>query len=221
MINKEIIAFQGSWWSGVSHRWGIVLMLETSLLLMFGWRILGLMLIGMALYKSGFLSAKLSGKKYLLILGICFTIGFTLIIIGMNKNFNQNWDGKFAQFSSIQYNYWGSILVSIGYISLIMIVVKTKFLSFIKNLLAPVGRMAFTNYLLQTIICTFIFYGFGFGYFGKLARSEQIIIVFCIWIFEIILSHLWLKYFKYGPFEWLWRSLSYRKFHQIKRKVLS
>ncbi|MFC2098030.1 DUF418 domain-containing protein [Bacteroidota bacterium] len=219
IIDKEIAAFQGSWWSGVSHRSSIVLMLETSLVFLFGWRILGQMLIGMALYKSGFLSAKLSYKKYLLTLIICFSIGFTLIITGMNKNFNSGWDGEYSRFNGIQYNYWGSILVSIGYISIIMIIVKTKILSGLKNILAPVGRMAFTNYLLQTIICTIIFYGFGFGYFGKLTRAEQIIIVLCIWTFEIILSRIWLRYFKYGPFEWLWRSLSYRKLFKLRREI--
>ena len=219
LIDKELAAFRGSWWDGVKYRSQMVLLMQTYVIFFYGWRILGLMLIGMALFKSGYLSVKLSYKKYLQILTLCFVIGFALIIFGMNKNFETGWDLKYGRFFGIQYNYWGSLLVSLGYISLIMIIVKSGISSRRRSLLAPVGQMAFTNYLLQTIICTTIFYGYGFGNFGKFSRVEQIIVVFCIWIFQIIFSSLWLRYFKYGPFEWLWRSLSYRKFLSIKKKT--
>ena len=98
-----------------------------------------------------------------------------------------------------------------------MLCVKSNLLSFLKNCLKAVGQMAFTNYLLQTLICTTIFYGHGFGLFGKLERSEQVLIVFGIWIFQMIASPIWLKYFKYGPFEWLWRSLTYWHFQPFKK----
>jgi uncharacterized protein len=77
-------------------------------------------------------------------------------------------------------------------------------------------RMAFTNYLLQTIICTFIFYGHGFGLFAKLERIYQLVIVIIIWIFLIVFSNVLLKYFQYGQAEWLWRSLTYMKKQQFK-----
>ena len=77
--------------------------------------------------------------------------------------------------------------------------------------LAAVGRMAFTNYLLQSVICTLIFYGHGLGYFGEVERGGQILIVFSVWIALIILSNLWLSRFRFGPVEWLWRTLTYLK----------
>lgn len=107
----------------------------------------------------------------------------------------------------------------LGYISLIMMIIKSGIFSRKWSILAPIGQMAFSNYLLQTIICTTIFYGYGYGNFGKFSRVEQIIVVGCIWLFQIIFSKLWLKYFKYGPFEWLWRVLSYKKFLPIKRQI--
>jgi uncharacterized protein len=81
-----------------------------------------------------------------------------------------------------------------------------------------VGRMAFTNYLMQTIICTTIFYGHGFGLFGKVDRTGQMILVFLIFGFQMWISSLWLKYFRFGPFEWLWRSLTYRKMPPMRNK---
>lgn len=77
--------------------------------------------------------------------------------------------------------------------------------------LAPVGRMALTNYLLQTVICVTIFYGYGFGQFGSVGAVSATVIAFAIFVFQILLSALWLKYFAYGPMEWIWRQLTYRQ----------
>jgi len=215
-INTEMTAFTGSWWSGVTHRWSLVLMMQTVFLLFYGWRIFGLMLLGIVLFKSGFLSAKKSYKMYLLSMLACFGIGFTLIIAGMNNCFNDGWSLEYSRFFGLQYNYIGSIFVSLGYISVIMLIVKSGVFSR-WSIFGSVGQMAFTNYLLQTIICTTIFYGYGFAKFGTYTRLNQIILVFLIWIFQLVFSVIWLKYFKYGPFEWLWRSLSYKKMLSIKK----
>src|SRR5437016_5241722 len=78
-------------------------------------------------------------------------------------------------------------------------------------LLAPVGRMALTNYLMQTVISVFIFYGYGFGQFGRLGATKATLIALAIFLFQILMSALWLKYFSYGPMEWIWRQLTYRQ----------
>jgi uncharacterized protein len=77
--------------------------------------------------------------------------------------------------------------------------------------LAPVGRMALTNYLSQTVISLFIFYGFGLGLIGKVGAAVSIAIPLGIFVLQIGLSHLWLGRFRFGPAEWLWRSLTYGK----------
>ena len=69
--------------------------------------------------------------------------------------------------------------------------------------------MAFSNYILDTVICTTIFYGHGFGLFGKVERVWQFAIVVAIWALQLVISPIWLKYFLFGPLEWLWRSLTY------------
>jgi uncharacterized protein len=77
--------------------------------------------------------------------------------------------------------------------------------------LAPVGRMALTNYVLQSIICVTIFYGYGFGRFGRIGALAGTLLALGIFVLQILISSLWLKYFAYGPLEWIWRQLTYRK----------
>lgn len=77
--------------------------------------------------------------------------------------------------------------------------------------LAPAGRMALTDYLLQTIICVSIFYGYGFGQFGRAGAGAATLIALAILLFQVLMSALWLKHFSYGLMEWIWRQLTYRR----------
>ena len=82
---------------------------------------------------------------------------------------------------------------------------------------AAVGRMALTNYLMQTVLCTFIFYGHGLGQFGMLERWQQLLLVVAIWVLQLVVSPFWLRYFRFGPAEWLWRSLTYMELQPMRR----
>lgn len=85
-----------------------------------------------------------------------------------------------------------------------------KFLAKLRfNPLAKAGRMALTNYLMQSVICAFIFFGYGFGMFNQYARSELLLIIAAIWAFQLAFSEFWLRNHRYGPMEWLWRKLTY------------
>ena len=77
--------------------------------------------------------------------------------------------------------------------------------------------MAFSNYILQTLLCTFIFYGHGLGLYGYVERAMQILVVFIVWVICVIFSVFWLRKFQFGPVEWLWRSLTYGKFQPFNR----
>jgi uncharacterized protein len=79
------------------------------------------------------------------------------------------------------------------------------------SIIAPVGRMALTNYLMQTVICVTLFYGYGFGMFGTIGAAKATLIAFAIFLFQIVFSNVWLKFFQYGPIEWIWRQLTYRQ----------
>ena len=71
--------------------------------------------------------------------------------------------------------------------------------------------MAFTNYLMQSLLCGFFFYGIGLNMYGQLERYQIYLVVAAVWIIQIMYSHIWLRYFLFGPFEWLWRTLTYWK----------
>ncbi|MCK4226686.1 DUF418 domain-containing protein [candidate division WOR-3 bacterium] len=219
-VNAEISAYQGGWLPQMSHRIPASISFQTFIFfILTGWRAGGLMLVGMALYKWGILSAKCSKRFYYTLMSIGFVIGIPIIAYGIVRNFAENWSIKYSMFLGWQYNYWGSLFITLGYICLIMLICKSEVLEKLTRPFAAVGRMALTNYLMQTVICTLIFYGHGFGLFGKVERTQQILFVFGIWVFQIIVSPIWLRYFRFGPAEWLWRTLSYQKIQpMVNRK---
>ena len=118
-----------------------------------------------------------------------------------------------ATFSSIL----GGIFLGMFYVSAVALLLHKGKLAFCKRQLAPVGRMALTNYLLHSIICTTLFYGYGFGLFGKIAVWQGLLLSLVIFGLQIPFSRWWLTKFNFGPFEWLWRSLTYWKLQPFKK----
>ncbi len=82
---------------------------------------------------------------------------------------------------------------------------------------APLGQMALTNYLLQSLICVFIFMGYGMGMEAKIGPARLSLIALVIYLFQVIFSHIWLRYFRFGPMEWLWRSATYLKWQPFRK----
>ena len=108
-------------------------------------------------------------------------------------------------------------LRSLGLFGLIMLLYKSGWFNWLFKLMQPVGQMAFTNYLMQSFMSNLFFLGIGFGMMGKLERHEIYYVVFGIWLIEIIWSHAWLRFYRFGPLEWCWRSLTYWKLQPIKK----
>ena len=108
------------------------------------------------------------------------------------------------------YNYVGSLASAIAYIALVMLFVKSQVFAGLKAALANVGKMALTNYIMQSVIATFVFYGFGLNYFAELSRAESLLVVLLVWLLQSLLSTMWLTQYRQGPLESLWRSLTYR-----------
>ncbi|MDC3136531.1 DUF418 domain-containing protein [Bacteroidota bacterium] len=212
LIEQEITAFTGSISSQIKINSQQALFLETFVfLIQFLWRAGGLMLVGMALYRWGVLSAVRSRSFYLKSAFYSLIIGFPIVIYGIYMNFTMNWDFQYSMFTGSQFNYWGSLFIAYGYISLIMVFAQSDNYNTIKKRLASIGQMALTNYILHSFIGMLIFFGIGFGLFGKIDRSLQILIVGIIWIFQYLASEKWLNSYKFGPLEWVWRSLTYGK----------
>ncbi len=217
MAADEVAAFQGGWLAQNEYRVADSLEMHTFIFFAYmGWRVCGMMLIGMALFKWGILTAQRSRQFYLRMMLLSFLLGFPLVIVGVVQNFAHNWEFDYSMFSGSQYNYWGSIIVSFGYIAMIMLITKSERIPALVNRFAAVGRMALTNYFLQTLICTTIFYGHGLGWFGQVERSGQVLVVLAVWAFQLIASPIWLNHFRFGPFEWLWRSLTYWQWQPLR-----
>ncbi len=223
IIAEETAVYQSGWLDQMAHRVPASIGMNTAALLFWGiWRAGGLMLIGMALFKLGVLTAQRSTAFYRNQLIIGFALGFPLVVYGIISNFNSGWSFEYARFIGSLFNYWGSLGVSLGYIAIIMLIAKSGRFERQIRPFAAVGRTALGNYLFHTIVATFIFYGHGLGLFGQVERIGQILIVFGIWTAQLILSPIWLRYFKFGPAEWVWRSLTYGKLQPMQtssRKV--
>jgi uncharacterized protein len=111
----------------------------------------------------------------------------------------------------------GAPLLMLAYVSAFCLLALNPVWGERLRVLAPVGQMALTNYLTQSIVCTLIFYGYGLGLFGKMGPAAGIGLTILIYLLQIPLSHWWLKHFHYGPAEWLWRSLTYLKPQPMRR----
>lgn len=216
-VASELNAYRGGWLAQMQHRVPTSFEFQFIFFFFFFWKPAGVMLLGMALYKWGALSAQRSARFYWNLVIAAVLVGLPMIVFGAHLNQASGWNLAWAFFHGQQINYWSSVLVSLGYMGMVMLVCKSGALRWLTARLAAVGQMAFTNYLLHTIICTTIFYGHGFGYFGSVERTGQILIVFGVWVFQLIASPIWLRHFRFGPFEWLWRSLTYRSLQPFRR----
>ncbi len=99
-------------------------------------------------------------------------------------------------------------LVAVGVLTVLAMIAESKRLASVQRAVAAVGRMAFSNYILQSVLASIIFYSWGFGLFGKLDRLEMLLAVAGIWTVNLVFSSHWLRAFQFGPLEWLWRSLT-------------
>lgn len=184
------------------------------------WDILLFMFLGMAFFKSGVLTGDAKTSTYLLLTVIGLGLGILFTYFRLQPMI----DAKFNRFDYLHKVKWEiyeicRTLRSIGLFGLIMLLYKSGLFKWLFWIMRPVGQMAFTNYLMQSFMSNLYFLGIGFGMIGKLQRYEIYYVVFVIWIIEIIWSHIWLRFFRFGPLEWCWRSLTYWKLQPIKKKI--
>ncbi len=207
---REVAAYRGGWLEQMPLRAEAAFRFQVPIFLMFHfWRVSGLMLLGMALFKGGVFTGERSGTFYRGLALVGLGLGLPVVGYGLAQNFAAGWTVDYSMFLGAQYNYWASLAVSLGYCGLVILVTRAPRFRAVAQGLGAVGRMALTNYLLQTLICTTLFYGHGLGWFGRVERSGQLLIVAGIWAAQLILSPWWLRHYRFGPAEWLWRSLTY------------
>ncbi|WP_339689120.1 DUF418 domain-containing protein [uncultured Parasphingorhabdus sp.] len=167
-----------------------------------------LMMIGMGLYKNGFILGQESRATYLKIGLWMMAVSLPLFIafagIAYAQGFNTIWMMNITQAWSVL----PRLLMIIGYVALLIFITQRFQHSAAIQRVAAAGRAAFSNYLGTSILMTFIFYGWGLGYFEQFGRFELQLFVLGAWTLMLLWSRPWLTRFRYGPLEWLWRSLA-------------
>ncbi len=217
-IQEELQAYLGSFTQALAFRAEETFFMQSYVFFtMFIWRATAMMLLGMALFKAGFFHMGWQTKTYMRGIFIALPFGLILVGLGLYNNIKHDFSLEYSMFIGSQYNYWGSILVAFGYACAVMLMAKTGFASRLQNRLAAIGKTAFSNYILHTVVFTSLFYGYGLGLFGDVLRWQQLLLVIVMWMVQLWCSAIWLKYYRFGPLEWVWRSLTYARLQPMKR----
>jgi uncharacterized protein len=205
-IHREIEAMRGSWVDQFSLRAPITGFFQTfGLLFVFLPMNGSLMLIGMALHRLGLFDARRSPRFYLRIALIALPIGWSAVLLERLYTRSVSPPDSVIQLLGVV-NHLAAPVVAIGYCALVMIACLIIRRSILKPLEA-VGRIALTCYLMQTALCTLLFYGHGWGYFNRLTRVELLGVAVAIWVVQLTFASACMRHFRFGPMEWVWRRL--------------
>jgi uncharacterized protein len=213
-IQENIAGMHGSYAEIIETKSGDIVWMQTWFQYRYGpWDILSFMFLGMAFFKLRILHGERTVKFYALMALVGYAIGLSVNYYEVQMITQSNFDALKIHEAKQTYDI-GRLFVTMGHIGLFMLFIKSGTIAFLQRSLAAVGRMALSNYLMHSIFTSIIF--LGFGLFGQLERYELYYVVFGIWIFQLIVSPIWLRHFQFGPFEWLWRSLTYGKKQAFK-----
>ena len=217
---KEVAAYRGNYVEALKARTQTAIFFQTVINVIAFVDTLGLMLIGMALFRWGFFSGGWSRRSYWIAAGAIPILwaAYVPLVLWLS-------DTRWAQLTmvateSIQLTLLRPLL-SLGYAAAVILFVQSSRVVWFADRLAATGRMAFSNYLGTSIVCTLIFNGYGLGWYGYLQRWQCLIVVFAVWLLMLAWSKPWLDRFAYGPFEWLWRSAARGKLQPFRRAKLS
>jgi uncharacterized protein len=166
---------------------------------------IGQMFVGMALFRTGFFTLRWSSRAY----GATVAVGYLIAAPVTAWIAWMIWRADFEPLTLNRLEAWQQVtrpLIAMAHASVLLLIVRAGAAPAV-NRLAAAGRMAFSNYLMTSIITTLVFCGFGLGLYGKLSRFQELGVVAGVWVFILLWSKPWLARFHYGPFEWAWRSL--------------
>lgn len=217
-FQKEVEVYRGGYGGIVAHNVRQLLVTHTvGFVVGLVWMIGGRMLFGMGLMKLGVFAAARSRRFYVWLAVLGYGVGLPLVGYDTYALLRSHFHYPEALRSGYLFNYVGSVPVALGHVAVVMLVCRAGALRRLTARLAAVGRMALTNYLMQSILCTTLFYGYGVGLYGKLDRTGLAGVVLAVWAAELAWSPVWLRYFRFGPAEWLWRSLTYWRRQPLRR----
>lgn len=218
-FEKSIKIHQGGYAGIVKERAKQLIGSQTLGFFLFGfWLAGGRMLIGMGLMKLDVFSGRRSRRFYIGLMLLGYGIGLPLMVLDAYQLIRTDFSFRYMLHGGVFFNFFGSVLVALGHVGALMLIYQAGLLTWLTSRLAAVGRMALSNYLTHSIVCTTLFYGYGLGYFGHVNRTGLAGIVLVIWIAQLLISPIWLARFRFGPAEWLWRSLTYWRLQPMLRR---
>jgi uncharacterized protein len=202
----------------VLHRTEILTKKNVSIIIGWGWFTVGVFLLGIWVWQKRILQDIEGHLKFLKrVLWFSLAVG----LAGMSLFYLMRFVLKpsrtlFTVIGGILVRHIGTVSFSLFLMTVIVLLTrKEKWKRFLMPV-AAVGRLAFSNYVFQTVLCTTFFYSYGFGMFGKTGPLMNLFIIFIVWGVQVPLSVWWCRRFRFGPVEWLWRSLTYGKRQPMK-----
>ena len=208
-LEKDAAEWRGNPLQVIQAR-GAVVLLWTSVPWYHAWNmdILSMMLLGMAMMKLGVLG----GGKSVSFHAALATAGYG---IGLPLHTLNGWAIIQSNFNPVTQGYAGAVYdlgrftVACGHVGLVLLLCQVEAFRWLTDRLAAVGQMALTNYLTHSVVCALVFTGYGAGLYGRLERYQAYYVVLALWLFQLIVSPMWLRRFRFGPAERCWRSLTY------------
>ena len=188
-------------------------------LMVFGAMVFGMFLIGAAFMRSGAIQHPQQYPRLytqlrwsVLALGLLAMLASFLVQPTVSPTLFNLHTGVAQSLAAV-----AGLLMCLGYLAWVMRGLEVPKVAGYLHWLAPAGRMALTNYLVQSIVCTLVFYGYGLGFFEHLPRMWQVPFALGLYTVQVLYSHWWLQRFRFGPAEWLWRSITYWKLQPMRR----
>lgn len=221
--DAEVAAMRGSWLDVARFRWDHNHAFQHAFVYYyFVWDVLGMMLVGMALQRRGFWTGELRSRTY------AITIVAGVVAAAVSLVFAVRWGEQAWSKGALELLAWRDALypflrgaTGLAEAALLLLLLRAEAVRRLLRPLAAVGRMAFSNYVLQTLCCTALFFGWGAGRFGHWSRAELMLVVLAVSALQLLASVLWLARFRFGPLEWVWRSLTYWRRQPLRRDAVT
>ncbi|WP_342315106.1 DUF418 domain-containing protein [Lysobacter sp. FW306-1B-D06B] len=214
----EIAAYSaGSWWDATQMR-ARYLLHNLDETLVFQAFAVGMFLLGAWLLRSGAIASPAAhARLHRGLRWVAFPAGVAMALVSASITVTFDWEGDGARsMIAASLMLLASPLMSLGYLAWTIRALATATGARLLGVVAPAGRMALTNYLLQSVIGTLVFYGYGLGLWEQVPRRWQLLGVVVVFALQVLASRWWLARFRFGPVEWLWRACTYGRFPPMR-----
>lgn len=215
-ITGELALYQGSWADIFADNLSTFPSSLLNTVLLFTLDTLGMMLLGMAMLKSGFILGLSPPALYTKLAIRSFIIGLIPMIALAGWVIASGFDTMITFAAFFAFSVPFRVVLTVAWAAALLALVQKNGANGLVLRIAAAGRAAFTNYLGTTLVMTFVFYGWGLGLFGTVNRATAMLFVLGVWAIMLLWSKPWLERYRFGPAEWLWRSLARRSLQPMK-----